>query len=102
MFARQPCDRIPRMRDVGQWLCVPPFRVVCLYQAFTLVAKEAYFTRMQQRWYRSLDWARRALGTPDSALDYWPMACRFLSAGNIANRIVQSKCHHESDGHGLL
>ena len=33
MFARQPCDPIPRMRDVGQWLCVPPFRVVCLYQA---------------------------------------------------------------------
>jgi hypothetical protein len=22
------------MRDLGQWLCVPPFRVVCLFQAF--------------------------------------------------------------------
>lgn len=33
MTARQPCYRIPRTRDVGQWLCVPPFRVVCLYQA---------------------------------------------------------------------
>jgi hypothetical protein len=23
----------PRIEDVGQWLCVPPFRVVCRYQA---------------------------------------------------------------------
>jgi hypothetical protein len=41
VFARQPCDPIPRPRDVGQWLCVPPFRVVCLYQAFGL---PAYFS----------------------------------------------------------
>jgi hypothetical protein len=33
VFARQPCYPIPRPRDVGQWLCVPPFRVVCPYQA---------------------------------------------------------------------
>jgi hypothetical protein len=32
-FARQPRCRIPLARDVGRWLCVPPFRVVCLYQA---------------------------------------------------------------------
>jgi hypothetical protein len=31
--ARQPCCLIPRPRDVGQWLCVPPFRMVCLCQA---------------------------------------------------------------------
>ena len=35
MFARQPCDPILSSQDVGQWLCVPPFRVVCPYQAFT-------------------------------------------------------------------
>jgi hypothetical protein len=33
VFARQPCDPIPHARDVGQWLCVPPFRVVCPFQA---------------------------------------------------------------------
>jgi hypothetical protein len=45
VFARQPCDPIPRLRDVGQWLCVPPFRVVCLYQAFTLAVNDAGVTR---------------------------------------------------------
>ena len=33
MCARQPCYPIPIPRDVGQWLCVPSFRMVCLYQA---------------------------------------------------------------------
>jgi hypothetical protein len=32
-FARQPRCHIPLARDLGRWLCVPPFRVVCLYQA---------------------------------------------------------------------
>jgi hypothetical protein len=31
--ARQPCCRIPKYQNLGQWLCVPPFRAVCLYQA---------------------------------------------------------------------
>ena len=47
MFTRQPCDPIPRPRDVGQWLCVPSFRMVCPYQAFTLAVNDAYFTRTQ-------------------------------------------------------
>ena len=33
MFARQPCYHVQAVLDVGQWLCVPPFRVVCLFQA---------------------------------------------------------------------
>ncbi len=32
-FARELCYHIPVIRDLGQWLCVPPFRVVYLYQA---------------------------------------------------------------------
>ncbi len=38
VVARQPCYPIPRPRDVGQWLCVPPFRMVCLDQALHGVA----------------------------------------------------------------
>src|SRR5262245_36756306 len=33
-FARQPCYRIPKTRDLGQWLCVPSFRMVCPFLAF--------------------------------------------------------------------
>jgi hypothetical protein len=33
VFARRPCYPIPLMRDVGQWLCVPSFRMVCPDQA---------------------------------------------------------------------
>ena len=33
MFARQPRRHIQTFLDVGQWLCVPPFRVVCPCQA---------------------------------------------------------------------
>jgi hypothetical protein len=55
VFARQPCDPIPPLRDVGQWLCVPSFRMVCPYQAFTLAVNDAYFTKTQQRWYGSFD-----------------------------------------------
>jgi hypothetical protein len=44
VFARQPCHPIPPLRDVGQWLCAVPFRVVCPYQAFIRVAKEADLT----------------------------------------------------------
>jgi hypothetical protein len=31
--ARQPCYLGQPALDLGQWLCVPPFRVVCLCQA---------------------------------------------------------------------
>ena len=66
MFARQPCYPILHTRDVGQWLCAPPFRVVCLYQAITLIAKEAYLTSMQldctDRWTRpGGPWALRTV-----------------------------------------
>jgi hypothetical protein len=33
VVARQPCDPILPAQNVGQWLCVPPFRMVCLDQA---------------------------------------------------------------------
>jgi hypothetical protein len=33
VFARQPCYHVQAFLDVGQWLCVPPFRVVCPFQA---------------------------------------------------------------------
>ena len=41
MCAWRPCDRIPSYRNVGQWLCVPPFRVVCLFQVSGSVARRA-------------------------------------------------------------
>jgi hypothetical protein len=44
VFARQPCDPILSSQDVGQWLCVPPFRVVCLYQAWTLTVNDVCVT----------------------------------------------------------
>ena len=53
MFTRQPCYPIPRPRDVGQWLCVPPFRMVCPYQAIILAAEDASFTRTPYRWYKA-------------------------------------------------
>jgi hypothetical protein len=31
--ARQPCYHVQAFLDVGQWLCVPPFRVVCPFRA---------------------------------------------------------------------
>jgi len=37
-FARQPCCPIPSLQDVGQWLCVPPFRAVCLFQALNYLS----------------------------------------------------------------
>ena len=37
MLARQPCDPIPAARDLGQWFCVPPFRVVCHFSVRNLV-----------------------------------------------------------------
>ena len=56
--AREPCDRIPPLRDVGQWLCVPPFRVVCLYQALRMEllhckyrTKQNKFNRKNYRWF---------------------------------------------------
>src|SRR5262245_24518674 len=33
VFARQPCRHVQRLLGVGQWLCAPPFRVVCPCQA---------------------------------------------------------------------
>jgi len=32
-LAWQPCNPIPRKRDVGQGLCAPSFRMVCPFQA---------------------------------------------------------------------
>jgi len=34
LIVRQPCYHIPILRDLGQWLYVPPFRTVCLFQDF--------------------------------------------------------------------
>ena len=31
-FAWQPCCHIQNIPDVGQWFCVPPFRMVYLFQ----------------------------------------------------------------------
>ena len=33
--AWQPCYRIPETQDLGQRLCVPPFRMVCPFQAIS-------------------------------------------------------------------
>jgi hypothetical protein len=33
VFARQPFDLARGVREVRQWLCVPPFRAVCPLQA---------------------------------------------------------------------
>ena len=33
MVARQPCCHVQLALELGQWLCVPRFRVVCPYQA---------------------------------------------------------------------
>jgi hypothetical protein len=102
VFARQPCDPIPPVRDVGQWLCVPPFRVVCLYQACTRAVDDAYFTSTQQRWCRSSDAAARARGTPASALDDGATPCRILPSCTIAPGIEQAACQHASNGSDLL
>jgi hypothetical protein len=32
-FARQPCYHIPYSLDLGQWLCVSSFQMICLYRA---------------------------------------------------------------------
>jgi hypothetical protein len=47
VFARQPCYPIPPPRDVGQWLCVPPFRVVCLCQASRCPFHSAFSAAMK-------------------------------------------------------
>jgi hypothetical protein len=33
VVARQPCCHVQPVLELGQWLCVPRFHVVCLYQA---------------------------------------------------------------------
>jgi len=38
VFARQPCCHIPNSRELGQWLCVPPFRVVCPWRVLDVLA----------------------------------------------------------------
>jgi hypothetical protein len=50
--AREPCDRIPPLRDVGQWLCVPPFRVVCLYQALRMELLHCKYRTKQNKFNR--------------------------------------------------
>jgi hypothetical protein len=100
--ARQPCDPIPRPRDVGQWLCVPPFRVVCLYQACTRAVNDVCVTRTQQRWYRPGGAARRAWGPPGQALHGRALPCRFLPAGISAMSIGQAPCQRPSTGEDPL
>jgi hypothetical protein len=77
VFARQPCYPIPRTRDVGQWLCAPSFRRVCLYQAFTRAVKDADVTRTQQRGYTTWGAAKRAPGHPGQ--------CAKLSRASLPN-----------------
>jgi hypothetical protein len=43
-FARQPCSRIPIQRNLGQRLCAPLFREVCLFQAFDKNLVEQHFS----------------------------------------------------------
>jgi hypothetical protein len=96
VFARQPCDPIPRPRDVGQWLCVPSFRMVCPYQAFTLAVNDAYFSSTQQRWCGSCDAATRVLGPPDRALEDRALAWRLGPACTITPGVVHATCLHGS------
>jgi hypothetical protein len=98
VFARQPCDPIPRMRDVGQWLCVPPFRVVCLDQACTRAVHDACFTRTRQRWSGTGGAARRAWGTPAEALHASALTGHFLPAGIGASSREQAPCRRPSRG----
>ena len=46
--ARQPCYHVPAMPNLGQWLCVPPFRVVCLLRVLRLNVKntEIYMQKL--------------------------------------------------------
>lgn len=39
-LAWQLGDPIPDSRDVGPWFCVPPFRMVCLFQDTTVLRAE--------------------------------------------------------------
>ena len=43
VFAWQPCNLISNPQDVGQQLCVPPFRVVCLYQVLVHLVHDHSF-----------------------------------------------------------
>ena len=38
MCTRQPCHHIQSILDVGPWLCVPPFRMVCPFREKTYVS----------------------------------------------------------------
>jgi hypothetical protein len=94
VFARQPCYPIPRPRDVGQWLCVPPFRVVCLYQAFTCAVNDACLPSTQQRWSGTGRASIQALGTPYRALNERARTGRILPACASAISIRQYTCQH--------
>jgi len=98
VFARQPCCPIPPVRDVGQWLCVPPFRVVCLYQACTLTVDDACVTSTQQPWSATRGTSMRAPGTPYRALNERALAGRILPACTSAISIRQYTCQHTSKG----
>jgi hypothetical protein len=98
VFARQPCYPILRPQDVGQWLCVPPFRVVCLYQAFTLTVNDACFTSTQRRWSGTGRAAMRALGTPYRALNERVLTGRILPDCISAISIRQYTCQDPSKG----
>ena len=49
MFARQPCYHLQTCPDLGQWLCVPPFRVVCPYRERTFVITPIRFSNRYTR-----------------------------------------------------
>jgi hypothetical protein len=102
VFARQPCDPILCSQDVGQWLCVPPFRVVCLYQAFTRAVKDACVPSTQQQWSGTGGAARRARGTPAEALHESALTGRILPACISALSLEQSVCQPRSTGGGCL
>ena len=68
-------------QDVGQWLCVPPFRVVCLFQAtLTGVADDGVLVLMH---------AGPALGGPAQQ----PMARRCGRAVGVSPRRGDNRVH---------
>jgi hypothetical protein len=102
VFARQPCDPIPRPRDVGQWLCVPPFRVVCLYQAFTLAVKDVGVTERNNDGIGQGVQPGGLLGSPAKALHAGALTSCIVPAGISAMSRGQVPCQRLAQGADLL